>query len=386
MGAGFFTYAVASLSILLSSALQALAPLSSSPSPFLSAPMAREPLLATRAQRAFIATVTIQAVVVLVLVGVTFRLVDEHVPLRQTRYKTLPCYLALYALAELFELFMAFDALRLRNVIQLVGLLIFHAALMVSAALQVHQTKSALVSLGDDCTYNYVNCGGPGTLWRKIQPLLITAPCVIAASWFLMLFLIKQLYGEFGWAIFHVVGANPKMKTMYQYYQIMICLLKFDFFFFAAVTMQLLILVLQRNEAEFGVTIAAIPVVLLLLIFCGIAVQREIKSVMTLSLVLMLAAQSYFLYKLVRFYQPSSSEQYETTRATLTVFTIIAFLLLLATFAVGLRCFSDFDRGLQTSKVHSVPIRPSASTKNSGMSQKESSQPGVPLGPRISIE
>ncbi|KAJ3517148.1 hypothetical protein NLJ89_g682 [Agrocybe chaxingu] len=309
--------------------------------------MDREPLFATRAQRAFIATVTIQAVVVLVLVGVTFRL-------------TLPCYLALYALAELFELFMAFDALRLRNVIQLVGLLIFHAALMVSAALQVHQTKSALVSLGDDCTYNYVNCGGPGTLWRKIQPLLITAPCVIAASWFLMLFLIKQLYGEFGWAIFHVVGANPKMKTMYQYYQIMICLLKFDFFFFAAVTMQLLILVLQRNEAEFGVTIAAIPVVLLLLIFCGIAVQREIKSVMTLSLVLMLAAQSYcanldrllVLYKLVRFYQPSSSEQYETTRATLTVFTIIAFLLLLATFAVGLRCFSDFDRGLQASKVH----------------------------------
>jgi hypothetical protein len=40
------------------------------------------------------------------------------------------------------------------------------------------------------------------------------------------------------WAIFHVVGANPKMKSMYQWYQIMICLLKFDFFFFTGVTMQ----------------------------------------------------------------------------------------------------------------------------------------------------
>lgn len=39
----------------------------------------------------------------------------------------------------------------------------------------------------------------------------------------------------------------------------------------------MLILVLADNEAEFGVTIAAIPVVLILLVLCGIAVQREIK-------------------------------------------------------------------------------------------------------------
>lgn len=61
------------------------------------------------------------------------------------------------------------------------------------------------------------------------------------------------------WAIFHVVGANPAMKStylrcrslqeikleanqkriaMYQFYQIMICLLKFDFFCFIGVTSQ----------------------------------------------------------------------------------------------------------------------------------------------------
>ena len=41
--------------------------------------------------------------------------------------------------------------------------------------------------------------------------------------------------------------------------------------------LQLLIVVLQTNSAEFGLTIAAIPVVLFLLIAAGIAVQREIK-------------------------------------------------------------------------------------------------------------
>jgi hypothetical protein len=174
------------------------------------------------------------------------------------------------------------------------------------------------------------------------------------------------------------------MKTMYQWYQIMICLLKFDFFFFSGVTMQLLIVVLQRNSAEFGVTIAAIPVVLVLLILCGLAVQREVKWIMSISLVMMLAASSYFLYKLVRFYEPSSRGQYETTRATLTVFTIVAFILLFGTFAVGLRCFADFDRGLQSSKVDSVPSRPKLASEKA--SSNQASPSGAPLGPRISIE
>lgn len=83
-------------------------------------------------------------------------------------------------------------------------------------------------------------------------------------------------------------------KAMYQYYQVMVCLLKFDFFAFVGVTMQvgvkwewpskclmrttqLLIVVLSDNTAEFGLTIAAIPVTLILLIMAGAAVQREIK-------------------------------------------------------------------------------------------------------------
>lgn len=41
--------------------------------------------------------------------------------------------------------------------------------------------------------------------------------------------------------------------------------------------MQLLIVVLTTNSAEFGLTIAAIPVVMFLLGACGYAVQREVK-------------------------------------------------------------------------------------------------------------
>jgi len=317
--------------------------------------------------------------------------VAEEVAFDSAAYKTLPCYLALFALAEIFEFLMAFDALRLRNIIQLIGITLFHLALLVSAAIQVNQTQTALVTLPNcDGSDNYINCGGPGTLWMKIKPLLIVVPCIIGVAWVAMLFCIKQLYKEFGWAIFHVVGANPKMKAMYQWYQIMICLLKFDFFCFTGVTMQLLIIVLQRNSVEFGITIAAIPIVLILLILCGFAVQREIKWLMSISLIMMLASLSYFVYKLVRFYEPSSQALYMTTRASLTVFTIVAFILLFSTFIVGLRCFSDFNRGLQPSKVNALYtnskyLKNADSTGN--MTEKQSNyKGGASVGQRISIE
>ncbi|KAJ7452443.1 hypothetical protein B0H11DRAFT_2073440 [Mycena galericulata] len=368
-----------------------------------------EPLLATRAQKLTTSStpVTLQAIVVLTMVGIVFRKVENRVAFSGV-YKTLPCYLAIFALAEIFELLMAFNALKLRNVIQLIGILLFHMALIAMSAIQIRETKDALLNNPDCATnFNTITCDGPGTLWRAVEPFLIVVPCVIFGSWLMMMVWIKELYSEFGWAIFHVVGANPKMKKMYQWYQIMLCLLKFDFFFFIGVTMQLLIIVLAKNTAEFGVTIAAIPVVLVLLALCGIAVQREIKWFMTISLVMMLAALSYFcktpsasfvvcitdddlVYKLVRIYEPSSRAAYATTRASLTTFIVVAFILLFATFAVGLRCFADFDRGLLASKVNDVPTRPRYSQKENSagnMSQQQGSYyGGAPVAPRISIE
>ena len=131
---------------------------------------------------------------------------------------------------------MAFDALRLRNVIQLVGILrayrltspndalvgdpqsmysVFHAALMVMAALQVHETRTALVlNPKADWTTDYVVCvsrrivdlaahlsqggGGAGTLWQGVLPFLIVAPVVIAVSWLVMMWFVRELYYEFG--------------------------------------------------------------------------------------------------------------------------------------------------------------------------------------------
>jgi len=340
---------------------------------------------------------TTEAVVVLALVGLVFNWVDAWVDFSQTIYKTIPCYLALFAFGEVFEILMAVDGLRARNIIQLAGITTFHGCLIIFAAAQIHETREALSTLGN-CDYDgtpptYLGCAGAGTLFAKVRPLLIAAPCVIAASWLSLLWWTKVLFTEFGWAIFHIVGANPAMKAMYRWYQVIICLLKFDFFFFVGVTMQLLILVVSHNSAEFGVTIVAIPIVLVLLSFAAIAVQREIRWLMSLSLILMLASESYFVYKLVRFFSPESKGAYATTRSTLVLFTICASLILFATFVVGLRCFGDFDKGLKPSKVHGQSMLPTQSAEkinligyNSGVKTDGVYTGGAPLSSRISIE
>jgi len=308
----------------------------------------------------------LQAIVVLSMIGIAFAFVETEVRTSsKSSYKTIPCYLAMFGLAEVFELLMALDALKRRNIIQLVGILAFHLGLVVFAALQVEEAHTALVFIHDVPCTTFVGCDGPHTLWRKVEPFFIVNPVVISVSWIFMLFFVRKLFEEFGWAVFELVGANPKTKNMYQWYQIMICLLKFDFFCFGGVTMQLIILVLSSNSVEFGLTVAAIPVVLFLLVGAGFAVQREIKWLMSISLVIMLAAETYFIYKLVRFYEPSSKEEYVSTRATLTFFTLIAFVLLFATFAVGLRCFSDFDKGLTQVKTQTVSEKVTYSSPNS---------------------
>src|SRR4051812_37207309 len=84
------------------------------------------------------------------MVAIAFGLVESNVDTSNTdvygnKLKTLPCYFAMFGLAELFELVMGLDALKLRNIIQLIGILIFHGMLIVSAGLQIHQTRTALV-------------------------------------------------------------------------------------------------------------------------------------------------------------------------------------------------------------------------------------------------
>jgi len=306
--------------------------------------MAIEPFLGTRAQKLFLITVLIESTIVILMTALSFGFVQADVSDNTlSAYKTLPCYFALFVLAGLFTLYITLDALWNRNVIQLVGLLGFSCGLCVFSGIQIREVRIALSISGCD-PRNISSCSA---LFNIVERFLIVVPIIIGLSICLYAWCTMKLFGEFGWAVFHVIGADPRMKHMYRFYEIFVCLLKFDYFAVVALTMQLTILVLNADTAEYALTIAAIPITLVLLIGCGWAVKREIRSVMLFSLALMLAAMAYILYKMTRFWVGPHASNYLTTRGTLTFFSIVSFIMLGLTFCVGIRSLLFFGRGLK---------------------------------------
>ena len=73
--------------------------------------------------------------------------------------------------------------------------------------------------------------------------------------------------------------------------QIYIALLKFDFFAFLGFVIQFVVIVVTNHDAEFWVTIAAIPVIILILIMAGIFTRREKFLGMLATIVRLLRAQ-----------------------------------------------------------------------------------------------
>ena len=162
---------------------------------------------------------------------------------------------------------LVWDALRMRNTIQVIGLVMYNLGLLIYGAVQQDQIKDAILMLAED---SYIR----QTIWSDTQPFLIAIPCVIAVGTVLFGICAWKLMDEFAWTIYKRISADLRMKRRYLQYQIYITLLKFDFFFFLGFTVQFVVIVRGRGP-EFGLTIAAIPVTILILLAAAWFVRKE---------------------------------------------------------------------------------------------------------------
>lgn len=172
-----------------------------------------------------------------------------------------------------------YDALRMKNTIQIIGLCACNFGLLIYGAVQVRQIKNAVSVLADMDKISPV-------VWAESEPFLIIIPCIVALGSLLMTFVAWKLYDEFAWTIYKHISADLRMKRRYLTYQIYIALLKFDFFFFLGFTVQFLVVVSSsKHDAEFYLTIIAVPVTVIILLCGAFFVRREFTAGMIIIIV-----------------------------------------------------------------------------------------------------
>jgi hypothetical protein len=272
---------------------------------------------------------------------------------QKAQTRTIPTYLTLFIFAHIFLVALCYDALRLKNTIQVIGICIFNLAMLVYASIQLDQIKEANTALTSQPN------GLPlreGNIWPAIRPFLITIPCLIALCTVLMCIVCWKLYDEFAWRIYKHISADLRMKKRYLTFQIFIALLKFDFFFFVGFTVQFIVIVASTTgdrigttgrDYEFYLTIAALPITIVFLGLAAWCTRREKKIAMWFVVFILVAALAYFIFKLFRMYQPNFEQNYKPARRSLTTFAVITILLIILTIGNAIACIMNFDKGLK---------------------------------------
>ena len=127
--------------------------------------------------------------------------------------RTVPTYLAVFMFGYLYQLFLVWDALRLKNTIQVIGLVIYNIGIMVYAAIQFDQIRDASNDLDQQ---NFI----PADFWIDVQPMLIAVPVLMAVATISFAFVAWKLYDEFAWTIYKHISADLRLKRRYLTYHV----------------------------------------------------------------------------------------------------------------------------------------------------------------------
>jgi len=292
--------------------------------------------------RLYVLTVLVETTIDLVIEGELFlrlrekRSADGSNAAGDIALQQMPVYLGIFVLAHVFQFAMAVDAVYARNTLQFILLTAFNALFLIYAVIQIKEIRDTLA-----------NTSVIGLSSIPIEVLTTIIPIVISVAEVAYIGLGWKIYNEFGWKVYKFLGADRRIKKMYAVYQVYECLVKFDVFFWAGFSVQFIWLVLNNSDWEYYVTCAALPLSIVLLVEGHLAARHENKWMMATFMSGCVGAMIYFIYKLIKVLLFVNTDQFKFVWKSLTIFSVIAIILLLGTFVCSVLVLRNFGKGLK---------------------------------------
>ncbi|KAJ2720686.1 hypothetical protein GGI07_004453 [Coemansia sp. Benny D115] len=261
--------------------------------------------------------------------------VQENVFSTWSSDKGVAIYFLLLVIAAVYGLFLLVGGIMNGDTIQVIGFCVFNLFAMSLAIFRYFQMK------------RWLNTNIYPNVLAAIRGQMIATIVVMAGMTVVFGVLAYFLYNNFGWEIYKRVGADMKIRRMYINYRALVLLLKVDFFMFVGFAVSYIILILKSSDPEFAITIAFVPVTLIVLSLAFWALRRESAIVMWAFVVLLCGSTAYFVFKCARMYDPKQAAKYNDQRPMMTYYTIVSLLFIAATLQQAVTCLANFGYGLK---------------------------------------
>jgi hypothetical protein len=139
--------------------------------------------------------------------------INDAPEVQASQKRTIPTFLTLYIFGFVYQLVLVWDALRLKNTIQIIGLVLYNVGLLVYGAVQMEQIEDVA---------NELTAEVKSDVWKSTRPYLIAIPCILGLGTVLLAFAAWKLYDEFAWTIYKHISADLRMKRRFLTFQIYI--------------------------------------------------------------------------------------------------------------------------------------------------------------------
>ncbi|WVQ97087.1 hypothetical protein IAU59_004197 [Kwoniella sp. CBS 9459] len=259
--------------------------------------------------------------------------------------RRLPIYLIIFGLAHLWQIVLTVIAIRTKNTIQVMSVTGFNFAFLGYAVIQIYELRKIL---GDNLAVELAGDEHMTTLMTiPLNVLTALIIAVVAASCLVLSVLSFFIQREFGWQRYRFLGADLMIREYYFKFQVFECICYFSAFFCAGFGIQFIWLVLNPNDVEYVITWIAFPVLLIFLVIGRFAAKYENRYLMAAFMVGLTAGCAYFIFKLARIWQ-SSTTTYRSTAKSLTTFDALSIVSLVGCAVWGFMVWVNFGKGLKS--------------------------------------